>query len=139
MANFNFNKVILGGRLTSAPELRQTQSGLAVAVFSLAVNKRVPKESAPKADFFQITAWRGTAEMAAKYLRKGSAVCIVGSLSTSYFEDKDGNRRSKTEVTAEEITFIDSKSDFEKASAPGESTGAELQNYNVSDGETLPF
>ena len=72
MANFNFNKVILGGRLTADPELRQNPSGIAVTSFSIAVNRRYSKNaSEQQTDFFNVVAWRQNAEFISRYFRKG--------------------------------------------------------------------
>ena len=85
MANFNFNKVMLGGRLTADPELRQTQSGISNVRFSIAVNRRFQRQdqnadpNAPQksdADFFNVVAWRQTAEFVARYFRKGSSIFV---------------------------------------------------------------
>lgn len=111
MANFNLNKVILGGRLTSDVELKQTQSGVAVCSFSLAVNRRFAKEGEQAADFINVTAWRGTAEFISKYFGKGSSICIVGSIQTRNWTDQNGQKRYATDVVADEAMFVDSKSD----------------------------
>ena len=82
--SLNLNKVILAGRITADPELKQTPSGVSLVTFSLAVNRRFGSRDGqnqqPEADFFRITAWRNTAEFIAKYFRKGSAICICGSI-----------------------------------------------------------
>ena len=110
MASFNFNKVILGGRIVRDPELKTTQSGLSVTQFSIAVNRKSTKEQqAPQADFINVTAWRNTAEFITKFFRKGSSICIVGSLQTRSFTDKTGSKREVTEVVADEAYFVDSK------------------------------
>ena len=110
MASFNFNKVILGGRIARDPELKTTQSGLSVTQFSIAVNRKSTKEQqAPQADFINVTAWRNTAEFITKFFRKGSSICIVGSLQTRSFTDKTGSKREVTEVVADEAYFVDSK------------------------------
>lgn len=119
MANFNFNKVILGGRLTADPELKQTTSGISVCSFSLAVNRKVGKDQEPKTDFFNCTAWRGTAEFLSRYFRKGSSLCIVGHIENSEWTDKDGNKRYKTEVVVDEALFVDSKNDAQGAETSG--------------------
>ena len=111
MANFNINKVILGGRLTADPELKQTQSGVPVCSFSIAVNRRVAKDQEQKADFINCNAWRGTAEFIHKYFRKGSSLCIAGSIQTRSWEDKNGNKRYATEVNVDEAMFVDGKND----------------------------
>lgn len=110
MASFNFNKVILGGRIARDPELKTTPSGLSVTQFSIAVNRKSTKDQqAPQADFINVTAWRNTAEFITKFFRKGSSICIVGSLQTRSFTDKTGSKREVTEVVADEAYFVDSK------------------------------
>lgn len=76
MSNFNFNKVILGGRLTADPELKTTPSGISVTTFSVAVARRGSKNN--ESDFFNVTAWRQTAEFVTRYFRKASSICVVG-------------------------------------------------------------
>lgn len=110
MANFNFNKVILGGRLTSDPELKTTESGVSVTSFRMAVNRR-GKSGESQTDFFSVTAWRGTAEFVTKYFHKSSCICIIGSLQNREWTDKEGNKRTVTEIVADEANFVDSKSD----------------------------
>lgn len=117
MASLNLNKVILGGRLTSDPELKQTTSGISVCSFSVAVNRRVSGEGEQKVDFINCQAWRQTAEFLSRYFRKGSSLCIVGNIQTRSYTDKDGIKRNVTEVVAEEINFVDSKGEI-SASAP---------------------
>lgn len=111
MANLNLNKVILGGRLTSDPELKETQSGVSVCSFSIAVNRKVAKDQEQKADFINCTAWRNTAEFIHRYFRKGSSLCIVGNIQTRSWDDKNGNKRYATEVVVDEAMFVDSKND----------------------------
>ena len=108
MANFNFNEVILGGRLTADPELKITQSGIAVTTFTVAVNRRNAKDGGEKADFFNVTAWRATAEFITKYFRKASSICIIGELRNRTWE-KDGQKHYATEIVANEAYFVDSK------------------------------
>jgi len=117
MANFNFNKVILGGRLTADPELRQTQNGTQVTSFSIAVNRRSSGEQQP-ADFINCVAWRQTAEFITRYFRKGSSICIVGSLQTRSWNDQQGQKRTTTEVVVDEANFVDAKSERPGQSAP---------------------
>ena len=114
MANFNLNKVIMGGRLTADPELKQTSSGVSVCTFSIAVNRRFSsKDSAQQtqADFFNITAWRSTAELVSKYFRKGSSICVVGSLQNRTWTDQQGIKHYATDIIADEVNFVDSKSE----------------------------
>lgn len=101
------NDVKLTGRLTRDPELRHTQSGTPVASFSLAVDRKFNRE---EADFIPITAWRKTAEFVAKHFRKGQRVIIsAGRIRVEPYTDKEGNKRTKFEVVADEVEFADSK------------------------------
>lgn len=115
MANLNLNKVILCGRLTATPELKQTPSGIMVVTFTVAVNRRYVSRSddngqaQQQADFINVTAWRQLAEFASKYFHKGSSICVVGSIQTRSWTDQQGNKRYATEVVADEINFVDSK------------------------------
>ncbi|MGM9646551.1 MAG: single-stranded DNA-binding protein [Eubacteriales bacterium] len=126
MANFNFNKVILGGRLTADPELKTTQSGTSVTSFSVAINRKYAADGQqPQADFINVVAWRQTAEFVSRYFRKGSSICVTGSLQTRSYTDRDGQKRTVTEVIADEANFVDSKSE----SNGGQYNGAPAQNY----------
>lgn len=116
MSSLNLNKVILCGRLTADPELKQTPSGIAVVSFSLAVNRRFQSKNADgaqaqQADFINVVAWRQTAEFISRYFRKGSALCITGSIQTRRWQDQQGQTRYATEVVADEAMFVDSKNE----------------------------
>ena len=113
MANYNFNKVIVGGRLTADPELKTTQSGIAVVSFSIAVNRRYTKNSAQQneTDFFNVTAWRQTAEFVSRYFRKGSSICVVGTIQNSTWTDQQGAKHYRTDIVADEVMFVDSRSE----------------------------
>ena len=102
----NLNKVILAGRLTANPELKQTQTGLPVCTFRVAVNRKVKSGEHPDADFFNVTAWRNTAEFICKYFSKGHAICIVGSLHNSRWKDNQGNDRINTQIVDECADFV---------------------------------
>ena len=112
MANFNFNKVILGGRLTADPELKTTPSGVSVTSFSIAVNK--PPRNGEQQDpfFINCTAWRGTAEFVTRYFRRASSICVVGSLSENRWTDKNGIARKENFVQVDEAFFVDAKSEM---------------------------
>ena len=133
MANFSFNKVIIGGRLTSDPELKQTQSGIAVAQFSVAVNRKAKQG---ETDFFNVIAWRQTAEFVSRYFRKGSSICIVGSLQNSTWTDKNGQKHYKTDIVADEVNFVDSRGDGEQSSY-GQQTAPKFEEISTDD--KLPF
>ena len=118
MANFNFNKVILGGRLTADPELKQTQSGIPVVSFSIAVNRRYQSKDAPQqTDFFNVTAWRATAEFVSKYFRKGSSICVTGTIQNRTWTDQQGQKRYATDIVADEVMFVDSRQESSGAPA----------------------
>ena len=107
-----FNKVILVGNLTADPELKQTPSGVPVATFTLAVQRRFAKpDDAQQADFINIVAWRQQAEFVKRYFAKGSAMLVCGAIQTRNFTDQSGQKRYFTEVVADEITFVGKKSD----------------------------
>ena len=112
MSNFNFNRVIIGGRLTAPPELKTTPNGIPVTSFTVAVTRRHPGRDGaePEADFIGCVAWRQTAEFIAKYFAKGSSIALEGRLQVrSYL--KDDEKRYVTEVVADEVYFVDSKSE----------------------------
>ncbi len=116
MSSLNLNKVVLCGRLTADPELKQTTSGIAVVSFTLAVNRRYQSKvadgaQAQQADFISVVAWRQTAEFISRYFRKGSALCITGSIQTRSWQDQQGQKRYVTEVVADEAMFVDSKNE----------------------------
>lgn len=105
------NKVILVGNLTKDPELSTTSNGISYCKFSIAVTRRFPNaEGTREADFFNIIVWRQQAENCHKYLRKGSKAGVIGSLQTRTYDDKDGNKRYVTEIIADEVEFLNSKS-----------------------------
>ena len=106
------NKVVLIGNLTRNPELSETSSGVAYCKFSIAVNRPFANADGDReVDFFNIVTWRGQAETCAKYLAKGKKVCIVGSIQNRSYEDKDGNKRTATDIVASEIEFLTPRED----------------------------
>lgn len=107
------NKIFLMGRLTRDPELRRTQSGTAVASFSLAVERNFADKSTGNrpTDFIDIVAWRSTAEFVCKYFSKGRMAVVEGRLQIRDWQDRDGNKRRSAEVVADNIYFGDSKRD----------------------------
>ncbi len=145
MSNLNLNKVILGGRLTADVELKQTPSGVSVCSFGLAVNRKYSQNSEQQTDFINCTAWRGTAEFIAKYFRKGSAICIDGSIQTRSWKDNNGNNRYATEVVANEAMFVDGKNDEKGTETadpntyiPEAYTSPQTENLDDAD-DDLPF
>jgi single-strand DNA-binding protein len=107
MANFNFNKVIIGGRITADPELKNTPSGISVTSFTIAVNRGYKSKNGEEtpADFINVTAWRQTAEFITRYFRKASSICVVGTLQNRNWTDNNGVKHYATEVVADEVSF----------------------------------
>lgn len=98
------NKVFLIGRLAREPEVRATQDGVSVATISVAVPRRTNRE---EVDFFNVVAWRGLAEVCAKYLVKGQRVAVAGELRTRTYDAKDGSKRYVTEIQADDVEFLE--------------------------------
>ncbi|WP_077616648.1 single-stranded DNA-binding protein [Caenibacillus caldisaponilyticus] len=104
------NRVILVGRLTRDPELRYTPSGVAVANFTIAVNRPFTnQEGEREADFIQVVVWRRQAENTANFVRKGSLVGVDGRLQTRSYENNEGRRVYVTEVVADSVQFLEPK------------------------------
>ena len=105
------NNVVLVGNLTKDPELRQTNSGLSVCNFTVAVSRNFKNTDGEiDTDFIPIVAWKAQAENCAKYLKKGRKVAVSGSIQTRSYEAEDGSRRYVTEVMANNVEFLTSKS-----------------------------
>lgn len=101
------NRVILIGRLTKDPELRYTPNGVAVARFTLAVDRRQAKDREKEADFIDIVVWQKQAENCANYIGKGRLVAVDGRLQIRSYDDSQGIRRKAAEVIAENVRFLD--------------------------------
>jgi single-strand DNA-binding protein len=113
------NQAVIMGRLTADPELRQTQSGLSVTSFTVAVDRSFVKQGEERqTDFIDAVAWRGTAEFVSRYFQKGSMIALRGAIQTSSYEDKNGIKRKKFEILAEQVSFCGGKSDAEPAPEP---------------------
>ena len=109
------NKIFIMGRLTRDPELRHTQTGTAVATFSLAVDRDFKDKSTGErsTDFINVVAWRQTGEFVSRYFTKGRMAVVEGRLQMRDWTDKDGNKRTTAEVVADNVYFGDSKRDGE--------------------------
>lgn len=135
------NSVKLSGRLTRDPELKQTPAGVPVASFVLAVDRKFNRD---EADFIPITAWRKTAEFVAKYFHKGQRVIISeGRIRVTPYTDRDGNRRTRFEVVADEVEFGESRrapEDQEAGSVAAEyMTSGQFEELGEEDADDLPF
>ena len=114
------NHIIIMGRLTRDPELRRTGSGIAVASFTVAVDRDFGnRESGEReTDFIDCVAWRQTGEFVSKYFTKGRMAVVSGRLQIRNWTDKDGNKRRSAEVVADNVYFGDSKRDGESSGSP---------------------
>ncbi len=128
------NHIVLMGRLTADPELRRTGSGIAVASFTLAVDRDFTnRESGTKeTDFIDIVAWRSTAEFVSKYFSKGRMAVVSGRLQIRRWQDKEGNNRRSAEVVADNIYFGDSRRDNDASGSYNQSFGG--QSYGGQSG-----
>lgn len=138
------NKVILIGNLTADPELKQTPSGVSVVSFTIAINRRYQSKNATEgqqtADFISIVAWRQTAEFVSRYFKKGKPILVCGALQSRSYTDNQGNKRYVTEVVADEVGFVESKSDNDTYAAPSYADTDTTPKFEaVSDEEDLPF
>lgn len=133
------NKVVLIGRLTKDVDLKFLPgSGVAVANFSIAVDRSFKKEGQQDVDFIPITVWNKQAESASKYIHKGSLVGISGRLQISSYEAKDGAKRYRTDVVADEVQFLDSKGDSNSQS-PSESKNTDEESTSTVEDDDIPF
>lgn len=132
------NIAVLIGRLTDNPELRHTNSNVAVARFSIAVDRRYVKSGEERqTDFINIVAWRQQAEFICNYFKKGQLIAIEGSIQTRRYQDKDGNNRTAFEVVANNVSFVGPKRDNDNAgySAPAAEPAAPQSFSNTDSGD----
>lgn len=137
------NRVDLMGRLTADPELRHTQSGVAVASFRIAVDRDFKdKDGQRGTDFLSVVCWRQTADFVSRYLRKGRMAVVTGRLQVRDYTDRDGVKRYVTEIVADSVYFGDSRKD-EDAQRPAQEAGpgsAEQQWAELEDDDDdIPF
>ena len=155
----SFNKVILIGNLVADPEIKQTQSGISVCRFNIAVNRRFARANGQDgqngqqqtADFITIVAWRQQAEFVARYFKKGRPILVCGQLQSRSWTDQQNVRHYATEVVADEVSFVESKSDAPAAGgnntqyvpdsygAPAYTGGGATSFEEIPDDGNLPF
>ena len=143
------NKVILIGRLTRNPELRYTGSNTPVATFSLAVNRPFTNQNGEReADFINCVVWRKLAETVKNYLFQGSQVAVEGRIQTRKYQNDKGENKYITEILAENVEFLDSKSkreenvvneQVETTSIPEQEISNFQEKFEYTDEEGLPF
>jgi single-strand DNA-binding protein len=141
------NQCTLTGRLVAEPELRSTvKDGISATSARIAVSRDYVKEGETDTDFFDVVAWRATAEFICKYFGKGSMITVTGRLRNRRWEDKQGQKRTATELVAERVYFADSKKkDDGENRAPALPYGGAAPQYTGAspfdddDGDELPF
>lgn len=106
------NKVFLIGNLTRDPELSETPAGVSVCRIGLAVNRDFKNGNGERVtDFFNLTVWRERADLCARYLKKGNKIAVMGSLQNRTYDDKDGVKRTVTDVVVDNVEFLTPKND----------------------------
>ena len=130
----NVNKVVLMGRITADPEMKQTTNGTSVVQFSVAVNRKYDRE---KTDFIDCTAFGRSADFIGKFFRKGSSIIVFGNIQVESFKDKDGNNRRSVRVIVDEVDFGESKANKQEETE----TEAVVGNMfvDMSSDVELPF
>lgn len=132
------NRAVLVGRLTRDPELRYTQSGIAVANFTIAVNRRFAREGEQSADFIPVIVWQKAAENVAKYLSKGSQVAVEGRIQTSSYDNKEGQKVYRTEIVADQVEFIGTKGGG-SSSKNDDFSDSDEDSFKGDFSEEIPF
>ena len=127
------NKLTIIGNLVKNPEMRSTTAGVPVCGFTVAVNRpKTDKNPNPGADYFNVSAWRNKGEVCAKYLEKGSKVCVVGEVTLRTW-DTNGKHGASLEVKAEDVEFLS------KAPVPVDAPQEEQQTFQPVETDELPF
>lgn len=142
MSNFNFNQVIIGGRITADVECKTTTTGKSVASFTIAVNGRNNDTT-----FINCQAWEKTAELVANHFKKGASIMVVGSLQVRSWNDNNGNKRYATEVLVDRVYLVDSRSDSQNAPQSTETynpyqvpnLSSKIDMNDIKTDEQLPF
>lgn len=130
------NRAILMGRITKSPELKTTPNGVSVIQISIAVDRDyTPKGQEKQTDFIDVVAWRGTAEFISKYFEKGQLIALTGSIQTRSYTDNQGNKRSVTEVIADQVYFCGGKNENKKTEPKFDESDFE----EISTDSDLPF
>lgn len=143
MANVNYAKMILAGRVTADVELKQTQSGKACVNFSVAVSRRTGQESAT--DFFDVVAFDKNAETVAKFFHKGSSILVEGTPTQREFTTRDGQKRRIIETVASRVCFVDSREEQKPITndpyqyTPTQYAAPAPAFKDISEDDELPF
>lgn len=134
------NKVYLIGNLTRDPEISTTTSGISVCRMSIAVSRRFANaEGGRDTDFFNVTAWRGTADNCAKFLKKGNKIAVSGSIQTRNYEKADGTKGFSVDIVADEVEFLSSRNDGTSEGGMGVGSSSPVSDLQPIDDDNLPF
>ena len=136
------NRIILLGYVGKDPEVRHLDNNLVVARFPLATNERRNNKegvAVENTEWFNIVAWRGLAELAEKYVRKGSLIYVEGKLNSKSYDDKDGTKRYWSEVTIDAMTFVGAKPEVAKQVSQTELSSVETTQIDAEPGDGMPF
>lgn len=134
------NKVILVGNLTKDPELVTTNSGVSMCRFTVAVQRRFTSSDGNReTDFIPVVVWRAQADNCYKYLKKGSRAGVSGSIQTRNYEGQDGQKRYVTEVVADEVEFLSTRSSEDAKDVPSTDKKASVEDFEPVDDDDLPF
>ena len=138
----SYNHIVLVGRLVADPELRQTQAGVPVTSFRIAVDRPKSRDGEKQTDFFGVSIWRQRAERAAEFLQKGRLVLIAGRVQIREYTDRENNKRTAVDVVADDFQMLDSRPPGEggaqRAATPAASNDLPEYEYNAAD-EEVPF
>lgn len=133
------NNVQLIGNLTRDPELGETAKSISFAKFTIAVTRPYTSGDNRVADFFNIVAWRGLAENCGKWLSKGSKVGVIGRLENNSYTDKNGDKRTVTNIVAEQVEFLNTRQDVGGNSDNGNRSRKGQQQLDDYTDDDLPF
>ncbi len=151
----SFNKVILVGNMTADPELKQTPSGVSVCRFSIAVQRRFGRneQGQSTADFFNVVAWRQSAEFVSRYFKKGNSILVCGQIQNDNWTDNNGVKHYSTSIVADEVSFVEKRQDGgapaaspagnqytpDSYGAPTYNSGAGANFEEITSDDNLPF
>ena len=134
-----FNHITIHGRLTADPELKQTQSGVSVCNFTVAVDRSYKNGEEKQTDFFTVVCWRGLADMVSKYFAKGKEILVSGEMQSRKWQDNDGNNRISWEIMASGVDFCGSKSDNGGNSVTNYQANNAPKFEEINENSNLPF
>ncbi len=129
------NHILIHGRLTADPEIKQTQSGVSFCNITVAVDRSYTKGEEKQTDFFTVACWRGLAEVVAKFFKKGKEIVVLGEMQSRKWQDNDGNNRVSWEIQANTVDFCGSKGN----TTPTTENATQGEFEEIKDDEYLPF